>query len=383
MSKRRIVALMSVLVCLVSLAQGRISLFHLYDWNESPTGVVTVTAADPYYYGGWTVTLDPVADDGTLMAVNGLTLYDVAQPLVVDYRTGQVLLDATSEEPFATVTGSKTVVADGVTTQVDSVQRFYVVNEDWVTGGELQDVTGVVLADGTINIAGGFAYYIETERTMTITGRDGTSRTLTDETSDVSRIFRDLTLLVPNGKHEYTVEATGEKRTVDVCLQQHGDTVKVVNIYGYGAPAVEMVLNTDATVSYASQMLRDIPGAASPGGEGLWRNTNADGNVTATAITWGQTIPTDGVQNWPGWTDNKLYYTDGTEFVVPTAQIFDLGDVNHDGSVDVADVTLLINYILSGDDSSIFLSEANVDGDANASIDVGDVTALIAVILGN
>lgn len=383
MSKRRIVALMCVLMCLVSQAQSRISLFHLYDWTESPTGVVTVSAGDPFYYGGWTVTLEPVADEGTLMAVNGLTLYDVAQPIAVDYRTGTVVLDATSDEPFATLTGSHTVVTDGVTTRVDSVQHFYVVNEGWVTGGELADVVGEVLADGTIHIADGFAYYIETELTTTITERDGSMRTFTDERSDVSRIFRELTLLVANGKHEYTVESTGERRTVDVCLQQSDNVVKVVNIYGYGAPEVCMVLNTDGTVSYPSQLVRDIPNSASPAGEGVWRNSNGDGVVTPAAITWGETVPTDGAQTWPGWTDNRLYYTDGTNFVVPGTEVFELGDVNHDGYVDVGDVTALISYILSGDESVIYLSEANVDGDAEGTIDVGDVTALIAIILGS
>ena len=383
MCKRRIVALLSVLMCLVSLAQGHISLFHLYEWTESPTGVVTVSAADPYYYGGWTVTLEPVADEGTMMAVNGLTLYDVAQPIEVDYHTGRVVLDATSDEPFATLTGSSTVVCDGETTRVDSVQRFYVVNEGWVTGGELQDVVGEVLADGTIHIAEGFAYYIETVRTTTITGSDGSSRTFTDEKDDVSLIFRDLTLLVPNGKHEFKVEATGETRTVDVYLQQSGDTVKVVNIYGYGAPEVLMVLDTEGNVTYPSQMLRDIPDNANPAGDGVWYNTNGSGTVTPTAITWGETVPSDGARTWQGWTNNKLYYIDGTEFVVPSAVTFDLGDVNHDGAVDVGDVTALINYILTGDDSGIFLSEANIDGDAEGTIDVGDVTALISIILGS
>lgn len=373
---------MCVLMCLVSLAQSRISLFHLYDWTESSTGVVTVTAGDPYYYGGWTVTLEPVANEGTMMAVNGLTLYDVAQPIAVDYRTGKVMLDATSDEPFATLTGSRTVETDGVTTRVDSVQHYYVVNEGWVTGGELQDVEGEVFADGTIHIADGFAYYIETERTTTITGRDGESRTFTDVSHDVSRIFRDLTLLVPNGKHEYTVETTGETRIVDVYMTQSGDTVKVVNIYGFGAPEVAMVLNSDGTVTYPSQMLRDIPDSTNPAGDGVWYNVNGDGNATPAAITWGQTRPSDGAQTWQqGWSNNKLYFTDGTEFVVPSAEVFDLGDVNHDGAIDVGDVTALINYILSGDESGIFLSEANVDGDDAGVFDVGDVTALISLIL--
>jgi len=62
---------------------------------------------------------------------------------------------------------------------------------------------------------------------------------------------------------------------------------------------------------------------------------------------------------------------------------WELGDVNHDHSVDVADVTTLISFILGNDPVDFYTSEANVDGDAENSYDVGDVTALIAKILGN
>ena len=60
---------------------------------------------------------------------------------------------------------------------------------------------------------------------------------------------------------------------------------------------------------------------------------------------------------------------------------WDLGDVNHDHSVDVNDVTMMISYILGNDPEPFYLTEANVDGDAEGAIDVNDVTAVIAIIL--
>ena len=61
---------------------------------------------------------------------------------------------------------------------------------------------------------------------------------------------------------------------------------------------------------------------------------------------------------------------------------FELGDVNHDHSVDVSDVTAMIAYILgSGGNIAFYESEANCDGDAAGRIDVGDVTALINRVL--
>lgn len=392
MCKRNIVAILSVLVCLTAMAQNRISMFHLYNWNESTTGAVTISEADPYYYGGWTVIMQPSAEGDVLVARNGLTLYQVSQPLQIDYRTGTVTLDATSDNPFASVMGTNTIENDGVITRVDSVQNFYVVNEEWITGGELADVQGVVDANDNIHIPGGFAYYIETVKTTTITGRTGESRTFTDETADVSRIFRDLKLLVPNGKHEFTDVATGEARMVDVCIRQSGDTVYVTNIYGYGAPEIAMILNSDGTMTYPLQMLRDIPDEAAAGGMGVWYNATDNGGdiaggntgaVNQEEITWGATMPWNRARTWSGWTDNRLYYTDGSTFVVPSSVSFELGDVNHDGFVNVADVTALIQYVLGNEPEPFFVEEANVNGDAEGAINVADVTALISIVLSN
>ena len=58
---------------------------------------------------------------------------------------------------------------------------------------------------------------------------------------------------------------------------------------------------------------------------------------------------------------------------------FTRGDVNGDGSVSIADVTALIDYLLSGDDSGINLSAADTNQDTNVSI--ADVTALIDYLL--
>lgn len=57
---------------------------------------------------------------------------------------------------------------------------------------------------------------------------------------------------------------------------------------------------------------------------------------------------------------------------------FLLGDVNDDGVVNIADVTTLIDYLLSG--GEINLLAANVNGDDQ--INIADVTALIDMLLG-
>jgi hypothetical protein len=89
----------------------------------------------------------------------------------------------------------------------------------------------------------------------------------------------------------------------------------------------------------------------------------------------------------------RAYYANGTrsewsniETVTlvdngPAPHEFALGDVNHDGMVNISDVTRLINYLLNGDESSICTTCANVNGDG--AINISDVTSLINKLLSN
>ena len=63
-----------------------------------------------------------------------------------------------------------------------------------------------------------------------------------------------------------------------------------------------------------------------------------------------------------------------------TAKVdFQRGDVNGDGIVNIADVTALIDYLLSGDVSGINISAADCNQDN--SVNIADVTALIDYLL--
>ncbi len=55
------------------------------------------------------------------------------------------------------------------------------------------------------------------------------------------------------------------------------------------------------------------------------------------------------------------------------------GDVDGDGNVGVADVTALVDYIFSGDDTDVNLEAADCDG--NNTISIADVTALVDYLL--
>lgn len=62
------------------------------------------------------------------------------------------------------------------------------------------------------------------------------------------------------------------------------------------------------------------------------------------------------------------------------AQSVILGDVDNNGTINIADVTALIDYLLTNDASGISLANADCDGDGN--IGIGDVTMVIDHLLG-
>ena len=55
------------------------------------------------------------------------------------------------------------------------------------------------------------------------------------------------------------------------------------------------------------------------------------------------------------------------------------GDVNGDGSVNISDVTALINYLLNGNASEINLSGA--DANQDSSVNISDATTIINYVL--
>ena len=102
--------------------------------------------------------------------------------------------------------------------------------------------------------------------------------------------------------------------------------------------------------------------------------TNCYNLVGGKGTTWNASNPTDKTYaHIDGGPSNPGYFT------AKNAGL--RGDVNGDGSVNISDVTALIDYLLSGNASGINLSGAdcNKDGD----VDIADVTALIDYLLSD
>ena len=79
---------------------------------------------------------------------------------------------------------------------------------------------------------------------------------------------------------------------------------------------------------------------------------------------------------------DKYQVKDVTEIYLPYLDVQSIpGDVNSDGSVNISDVTALIDYLLSGELETFDAVAADVNGDG--SINISDVTALIDMLLGS
>ena len=84
----------------------------------------------------------------------------------------------------------------------------------------------------------------------------------------------------------------------------------------------------------------------------------------------------------------KANYIDGTQSAWSKAKVVTLidnghayqrGDVDHDGKVDISDVTALIDYLLSGNND---ICSVCADMDGSGTVDIADVTDLIDLLLG-
>ena len=76
------------------------------------------------------------------------------------------------------------------------------------------------------------------------------------------------------------------------------------------------------------------------------------------------------------WLRRRIAYLDTHTFACRR------GDVNNDGDVNIADVTTLINYLLSNGTAET-VDQVNSDVNADNQIAIGDVTSLINLVLGS
>ena len=101
-----------------------------------------------------------------------------------------------------------------------------------------------------------------------------------------------------------------------------------------------------------------------------WETVTVDVPAGAHTLTW--SYAKDSSVNPTG-----DYFAVDNVFI--TQKTMTRGDVDNDGSVNISDVTALIDYLLSGNASGVNLGAADCDQDG--SINISDVTALIDFLL--
>ena len=198
-----------------------------------------------------------------------------------------------------------------------------------------------------------------------------------------------------------------DKMTIEVTAKAYGyygdgselyvttsqGTQELVFMYTYETKTLVVDCNETEQVVFKAgyyPMIRDIKIYAGDATQGTALTGNETGGEDYRLVE-GITTKSYNVQNLTaGGTflyKVKALYIDGTESDWSNIEMvtlsdnghgYDLGDVNHDGSVSIADVTTLIDYLL-GSNSNACLVCADMNGDGDVSI--GDVTALIDLLL--
>ena len=356
--------------------------------------------ADPFYAGSGAFWYPDVTDGlyfaGFYWDEEGSTYY---LPLEIDYSAGTVAL------PWGLLLRNDSVIGTA-RKRTDTVTYAMVVSEAYWNSGEQTDCMGTLYEDGSIIFDDNYVYYFEQELRNYVNGRLQST-----DYNIVAKMFVGTEILAANGAIDYVRERDNVAATSNVYMFQEDNMLYVGNLWDYGMPSVEMTLTEDGkalyecatfdetdSMTYLSNPIWDIDDSWIEGGldmcfaiggyttdedgyidELLWGFT---GDATPTEITWDYAAACNGYHLFYGYSDNKLYWLNGGEFVIPGGVTVVRGDVDCDGQVGIADVTTLIDHLLTGDfDDSENFSVDNSDTDMNGEIGISDVTTLIDFLL--
>ena len=191
---------------------------------------------------------------------------------------------------------------------------------------------------------------------------------------------------------DFTI-APGETRTVSIMLDNEtAYTAFQTDIYMPAGLSIEME-DGDYIFDLTERKSRDHMIASQPQADGAIRVISYSNRInpfngnSGALVTFNLTADTDFTGPAVIAMRNTLFTTtagveipfDDETCIVTLSAIGLKGDVNGDGNVTVADVTALINLVLSGNASAAAHSAADMNEDGNLT--VADVTALISYVL--
>ena len=357
--------------------------------------------ADPYFAGGgahwYPDTSQGLYFAGLYWDQDGSTYY---LPLDIDYATGEVALKwgiLLDDDTVSTQPGGRN--------RTDTITYSMLVSQAYWENQEQTNCKGTLYEDGSIIFDDNYVYYFEQ---LVQTYRNNQLRT--SDTTVIATMFVGTEILAANGVMTYINEQNGKAEDSPVYMFQEGDVLTVGNMWNYGVPTCKMTLveggkalyecaefNPEDSITYLSNPIWDVNDTWIAGGLGMFYPVGSyeldeegyitdytwgfEADATPDEITWPYTMPSNGYHFLYGYQNNVLKYTNGNKFELPGGG-FTRGDVDNDGNVAIADVTALIDALLSGnfDDGDEFSSDA-ADCDLDGEIAIADVTTLIDYLL--
>ena len=357
--------------------------------------------ADPYFAGGgaywYPDTSQGLYFAGLYWDQDGSTYY---LPLDIDYATGEVALKwgiLLDDDTVSTQPGGRN--------RTDTITYSMLVSQAYWENQEQTNCKGTLYEDGSIIFDDNYVYYFEQ---LVQTYRNNQLRT--SDTTVIATMFVGTEILAANGVMTYINEQNGKAEESPVYMFQEGDVLTVGNMWNYGVPTCKMTLveggkalyecaefNPEDSITYLSNPIWDVNDTWIDGGLGMFYPVGSyelddegyiidytwgfEADATPDEITWPYTMPCNGYHFLYGYENNVLKYTNGNKFELPGGG-FTRGDVDNDGNVAIADVTALIDALLSGnfDDGDEFSSDA-ADCDLDGEIAIADVTTLIDYLL--
>ncbi|MBR3728299.1 MAG: dockerin type I repeat-containing protein [Muribaculaceae bacterium] len=357
--------------------------------------------ADPYFAGGgaywYPDTSQGLYFAGLYWDQDGSTYY---LPLDIDYATGEVALKwgiLLDDDTVSTQPGGRN--------RTDTITYSMLVSQAYWENQEQTNCKGTLYEDGSIIFDDNYVYYFEQ---LVQTYRNNQLRT--SDTTVIATMFVGTEILAANGVMTYINEQNGKAEESPVYMFQEGDVLTVGNMWNYGVPTCKMTLveggkalyecaefNPEDSITYLSNPIWDVNDTWIAGGLGMFYPVGSyeldeegyitdytwgfEADATPDEITWPYTMPSNGYHFLYGYQNNVLKYTNGNKFELPGGG-FTRGDVDNDGNVAIADVTALIDALLSGnfDDGDEFSSDA-ADCDLDGEIAIADVTTLIDYLL--
>ena len=186
--------------------------------------------------------------------------------------------------------------------------------------------------------------------------------TWTSSNTEVAIVDNGLVIAVEEGECDITATCLGKKAVCHVIVTK---------------PVITITLDQDTVMVLPNHIITLTP-SATPVMPENFTASSSDPTVAAARLMNGK-VQVVGIKE--GTATITVGSSDGT--AVPATCLVTVytepGDVNCDGFRNISDVSSLINYLLSGDDSSIKVENADLNVDGKVAI--GDVSALISGLL--